>query len=200
MDERNTKINSTRDLINFETAKPFIRSSLTNEANLKENQVKAVVCADVWKTYFVELPAPKDRRAVCFIGTELLAYWNRTIDDLDRAAAENEQGTGTIVNMAELLGHGLDNVKMYVVTNLEGWNGASAILNESVQNQLSELFPEGYAILPSSVHEVIAVPVSAARGSAIIVKTINTTYMVAEHELLSDHVFMVEGGRLTLLE
>ena len=89
---------------------------------------------------------------------------------------------------------------MYMVTNLEGWNGASVILNVSVQNQLSDLFPEGFAILPSSVHEVIAVPLGLASGAEIIVKTMNKSYMVAENEFLSDHVFQVQKGRLTLLE
>lgn len=200
MGKKTTKVNSTRDLMNFEAAKPFIRSCLINESNLRKRQARTFVCADVWKTYFVELPSPKDRRTVCYIGEELLSRWNKAVDDLDQAAEENEQGSATIVNMAELLGNLGGNVKMYMVTNLEGWNGASVILNVSVQNQLSDLFPEGFAILPSSVHEVIAVPLGMARGAEIIVKTMNKSYMVAENELLSDHVFQVQKGRLTLLE
>lgn len=197
---KNTIINSTRDLMNFEAVKPFIRSCLTNESNLRKHQIRTLICADVWKTYFVELPSPKDRRTVCYIGDELLARWSKTVDDLELAAEENEQGSGTIVNMAELLGNLGGSVKMYMVTNLEGWNGASVILNKSVQNQLSGLFPEGYAILPSSVHELIAVPLGLARGAEVIVKAMNKSYMVAENELLSDHVFQVQKGRLALLE
>lgn len=200
MGERNTIINSALDLTDYEIAKPFIRSCLTNESNLRARQVKTLVCADVWKTYFVELPSPKGQRTVCFIGAELLACWNRTIDDLDTAAAENERKTDLIVDMSELFGGSSENFRMYLITNLDGWNGASEILNKSVQTQLADLFPEGYAILPSSVHEVIAIPISAAHGAEVIVKTMNATYMVPKRDLLSDHVFHVEDGKLSLLE
>ena len=90
-------------------------------------------------------------------------------------------------------------IEQYMKTYKDnGWKIAGDVY--LLQNQLSDLFPEGFAILPSSVHEVIAVPLGMARGAEIIVKTMNKSYMVAENELLSDHVFQVQKGRLTLLE
>ena len=132
MGKKTAKVNSTRDLMNFEAAKPFIRSCLINESNLRKRQVRTFVCADVWKTYFVELPSQKDRRTVCYIGDELLSRWNKAVDDLDQAAEKNEQGSATIVNMAELLGNLGGSVKMYMATNLEGRSVPGGICHSAV--------------------------------------------------------------------
>ena len=199
MEEKNTITFLANRLLNYEAVKPRIRSSLINSSNLKENQAKAPVCADVWKTWFIELPSSKDEKTVVFIGNDLLGKWKKTIDDIDIAARENEQGTSTIMNMGELLGIGQELFEMYIATNLEGWNGATAILNATVQKQLDGLFPDGYAVLPSSIHEVIALPVDAAVKACGIVKCINRSDLVKENEFLSDHVFQVKDGRFSVL-
>lgn len=199
MEEKNTITFLANRLLNYEAVKPRIRSSLINSSNLKEKQAKAPVCADVWKTWFIELPSSKDEKTVVYIGNDLLVKWGKTVDDIDAAARENEQGTSTIMNMGELLGVSRVLFEMYIATNLEGWNGATAILNSTVQKQLDELFPDGYAVLPSSVHEVIALPVDAAVNSCEIVKYINRTDLVKEKEFLSDHVFQVKDGHFSVL-
>ena len=199
MEEKNTITFLANKLLDYEAVKPRIRSSLINRSNLRENQAKAPVCADVWKTWFIELPSSKDLKTVAFIGNDLLGKWKKTVNDIDIAARDNEQGTSTIMNMGELLGVSQELFEMYIATNLEGWNGATAILSPTVQKQLDELFPDGYAVLLSSVHEVIALPVAAAVKACEIVKLINRTDFVKENEFLSDHVFQVKDGRFSVL-
>ena len=49
-------------------------------------------------------------------------------------------------------------IPMLVVTNREQINGASALFYPGILDQVAEMMGEGYFILPSSVHEWIAVP------------------------------------------
>lgn len=82
-----------------------------------------------------------------------------------------------------------DSSKMLVITNTKKSYGASAILYPGMMKDIEEQLGDFY-VLPSSVHEVIAVPAlsSDAAYLADTVKFINDT-QVAPHEQLSDHVY-----------
>ena len=63
---------------------------------------------------------------------------------------------------------------------------------------------EAYYLLPSSIHEVIAVPVSAvpeAEELLAMVRDINAT-QVRNTEILSDNIYLYspESGQLSLIE
>ena len=49
-------------------------------------------------------------------------------------------------------------IPMLVVTKREQINGASALFYPGILDQVAEMMGEGYFVLPSSVHEWIAVP------------------------------------------
>ena len=51
---------------------------------------------------------------------------------------------------------------MWIISNKSGINGAVSMLYEENLHQLAEKLGENFFILPSSVHEVIAVPVEMA--------------------------------------
>lgn len=53
--------------------------------------------------------------------------------------------------------HAADN--MWIISNSSGINGAASMLYEENLHQLAEKLGENFFILPSSIHEVIAVPV-----------------------------------------
>ena len=104
--------------------------------------------------------------------------------------------------MSEILGFAdTSTSQMYVVSKADGMFGASAVLDNAVQSQLQDIFPEGFYILPSSVHEVLAVSADTASPDelAFMVRSINRD-QVAEVDRLSDHVFTVDCGRLAVAE
>ena len=82
-----------------------------------------------------------------------------------------------------------DGPKMLVITNMKKAFGASAILYPGMMKDIEERLGDFY-VLPSSVHEVIAVPAlsSDAAFLADIVRSVNDT-QVAPNEQLSDHVY-----------
>lgn len=91
---------------------------------------------------------------------------------------------------------------MYVVSNTRGLYGAASILYDGVLEQCAQVMNGSFYILPSSVHEVLILPVNGfyiAGGLSEMVKEINRT-QVAVEEVLSDHVYIYhrKTGKITM--
>lgn len=92
------------------------------------------------------------------------------------------------------------NSTMYVLTNSCGIHGASCMLYQGVLELFYEQLGTDFYILPSSIHELILVPVSEDRDKDQLeqmVKEINQT-QVAIEEVLSDSVYNYESIRMLL--
>lgn len=195
----------TIDLRKFDDVRNLVRARLlSSEFHDLEKIVKEHVAADIWKTYYLSLPAP-DGFAPWDIKYSLLEEWpGVTIDDLSVVAEENEAGTQTIMKMSEVLQAYLDtppwddSPAMYVITTEGSYCGASAVLDSGIQQKLGEVFPDGCYILPSSIHECLAVSSDMdVHTLAHMVHDINRSE-VAEQDRLSDHVFRLNNGTLAV--
>lgn len=83
-------------------------------------------------------------------------------------------------------------VPMYVLTNESRRNGATSILYEGELERIGRKLKDDFYILPSSIHEVIIVPMSCGHSRDELrrmVKEINLT-QVSQVEYLSDHVYV----------
>ena len=189
----------------FEDVRPLVRTRLlSSEVFNLEQVVKEQVSKDMYRTYFLALPAP-DGCAPWNITYTLLEEWpGVTIDDLSVAAEENEAGTQTMMKMSEVLQSYLDtppwddSPALYVVTTEGSYCGASAVLDTSIQQKLGEVFPDGCYILFSSIHECLAVSSDIdVHTLAHMVHDINRSE-VAEQDRLSDHVFRLNNGTLAV--
>ena len=83
---------------------------------------------------------------------------------------------------------------MFVVSNKQGVFGANQIFNTTLLMQLAEQLDSDLAILPSSINEIIVIPVpfrAALEGLSEIVQDINRT-MVVEAEQLSDYALFFD--------
>ena len=80
--------------------------------------------------------------------------------------------------------------EMIVITNQLGVNGAAAFFYPDSMDKISEQLGGNFFMLPSSIHEVIAVPTGDKdyRDLESMVKQINMM-QVAKEEQLSDHVY-----------
>ena len=89
---------------------------------------------------------------------------------------------------------GEDFSPIYVITNVSGINGASAVLYPYLLEELAEIFMGSYYLIPSSIHEMLVLP----KSSEITVKSINAMINevneqnVAAEEVLSDHVYLYD--------
>lgn len=83
-------------------------------------------------------------------------------------------------------------VPMIVVSNRTGYYGASAICDTEILDSIAEQYNCNLVIMPSSIHECIAIPTGSldinADESTGIVQMANTTYVRPE-EVLSDHSY-----------
>lgn len=81
---------------------------------------------------------------------------------------------------------------MYILTNEKGINGASCMLYKDVVKDFANLINSDLYILPSSIHELILIPMennTEKERFSQMVTEINTSQVPIE-EVLSDHVYM----------
>lgn len=150
------------------------------------------------------------KNAAIPICNEHLEYWNISKEELYHAARENTPALLPLCcdSLADLVLPALDLlpaperaaaqetfhsqiVPMYVITNQKRFNGACCILYQNALQQAAEHLKDCLYILPSSVHEVIVIPASAAgdpKELPSLVQEINITE-VAPEEVLSDCVY-----------
>lgn len=119
--------------------------------------------------------------------------------ELDQAARQNTEKKGFKVQamttaIAEITGvpEVADKSKylMWVITNTRCYNGASVMLYDKYFAGLAENIKSDLYVLPSSIHEVIAVPVNKSDPDRLkeMVKTVNSLE-VMEDEILSENVY-----------
>lgn len=82
---------------------------------------------------------------------------------------------------------------MYVLTNASKLNGATMILNKVVMDTVLNRVGRDVVIIPSSVHEVIILPVpeesTDMREYASMIQDVNRSQL-APNEILSDHAYL----------
>jgi hypothetical protein len=90
---------------------------------------------------------------------------------------------------------------MYVLSNPVRSFGAACIVYPEVLDMAGQVLGEDYYVLPSSVHEVVLVPVSKSMEPGemdAMVMEINQT-QVAEEEILSDHAYLYQRDAKSLV-
>lgn len=90
-----------------------------------------------------------------------------------------------------------DQVPMYVLSNQKNYFGAAVIYYPGVLKKLGETLRSDLILLPSSVHEVILLPVHGGESPEELnemIRDINI-HQVAEEEVLSDHMYYYDLER-----
>lgn len=178
---------------------------------------------DLSLIYKVALGNDEMGMATIAIRNEHMDAWGVTPEEIHNLAMENSKELlpATVQSMNEIMremfgNEGMPdeivdmmfeempmNQQMYVISNQSKINGAAAMFYEDALSELAEKIGTDLFILPSSVHEVIAV--SAEMGSpeelANMVREVNGGEVSAE-EQLSDHVyrFNAETRSITLAD
>ncbi len=135
-----------------------------------------------------------------------------SVDEIHKAALANldkDIQINTIADvLSKMMGSEFDcfgcEIPMLVVGNSTGVNGAAAMLSKKTLETLVDMVGGKVAILPSSVHECIALPCSemdSLQGLINMVKTINADPSIMQAEdILTNNVYVYENGKLTALE
>ena len=205
--------NEGRDLTDFENVKDAILPKLVNVNNNRDYlKGKAyTMFNDMAVIYVADLGKTQDNGHMNFTVTDsLLDVYGISKEELHDVAvtnlSEKESDIKPLLGMLGSIGlfdmdmtNPMDNA-MYVVTNHEGFNGANMLLNQKAMDELSERMGGDFAIIPSSVHECIAIPAVMNEVLPIndIICEVNAT-TVAVEDRLSDHVYMYDADEHTLM-
>lgn len=134
--------------------------------------------------------------------------WNVSEEELYQAVMENMEHTdhGTIQNLAQVITQmaGLaeipkwlknDACPMYILSDKKKQNGAVQMLNKRMLKTAAKMFGRDFMVLPSSVHEVLLVPVikDMEEKDYVVklkdmIREVNDT-QVEDMEILSYHVY-----------
>ena len=135
---------------------------------------------DLWKTASVNTPLLKPARIKDILSILAAMLVSKDTDD-----SVHERNCDTVNDAAAML----------VLTNVERAFGAAAILYDGVLKQVADQMCCDLFLLPSSVHEFIAVPM---KGDVTMEKIPKLNQMIAEvnagqllpEEVLSDHAYI----------
>lgn len=204
------------DLMNYDSLKEHLAIKLvntqTNRKMLQEMPHENI--EDLSVICYVDFPVDsREGKATMEVRNQYLSIWNIDEKALFQQARANTQPINTPVlqtmfgtwkslfdedacvknlldeNTTEF---GLSSHETaYILTNMEMKYGAAMITQPEVLNKLEQLFPEGFYVLPSSVHEVLIVPDNGEMEPKMLgemVREVNKNE-VERQEVLSDRVY-----------
>ena len=159
--------------------------------------------------YFIDIPVVKDGSVP--INTSIFKGWNVSLEEMHEIACANTQrlypacisSMGDV--MQDLAGDtGIDFVPedsaLYVVTNRQKFHGAISALYPDTAKRLQDALGDFY-LLPSSIHEMLAVPVTLTPSPAdllhMVVSINHDGSVVRPEDILADNVYRIVDGKLT---
>ena len=209
----------------FESVKDYLSVMVVNTAENRKllEQVPHKEVADLSLLCYVDLPVDQGSYNATFKITEqMLQKWNVDREELFQIASENiiPANTPVLQNLEEvtrqiliggappenLLKKEIDfsnqEAMILVLTNEKKNFGAAMMFEPQVMDKLSQSFPEGFYILPSSLHEVLILPdrggISPTELGAMV-REVNQS-QVEKMEQLSDRVYRYDKEKQKIVE
>jgi len=202
----------------FAKVKNHIIFKLVNYDRNKEllSKVPHVRYLDLAVVFNCFINSTEDGYATILIHHQHLSYWNISTEDLYALAIKNtphllhyqlQNMTDVIIDLfcdeqIELSKELLPVFPMYVLSNTTKLNGSGCILYEDLLSEIAQHLDSDFYILPSSIHEVLLIPVASAASYedlSSMVHEINATQLARE-EVLSDRVYFYSrhSGKVTM--
>lgn len=207
----------------FEKIKKRIAYKLINtERNQKLLEgIPHTEILDLSKVYYITIEIGGNRTGTILIHNNFLDIWGITQEQLKEVAEENTPKLSPIgfAPMMDILKDAVigkaeetelleqmereSDCKMYVLTNDKGSFGAAVICYDGLLRYLANYLNDDFYILPSSVNEVIILPMRKEddeQSLGEMVREINES-QVPEEEILSDNVYYYsrDTDKLTIL-
>ena len=187
----------------FEAVKSRIIACVVNGEKNNDNDFVKVKLGNLAAIFKVVIPCGAETGTVT-ISKNFLDSWGVTAEDIIEAAKANVPNFSCRSMFEVLLGFGYPEEMfgsdddtpggmppMYVITTDNQTYGASALFYNDIIKDFAEKKNSDVVIIPSSIHELIVIPVDDSTDSEsilAIVKEVNQTQVTAE-EFLSDDVY-----------
>ena len=201
---------------NYDAVKDKIVMAVVNTAKNREllSQVPHTEREDLSLIYKVVVGTSADGIGSITIRNEHMEQWGVTLDEIHEMAMKNTKeilpvtvqtmtevmremfgSDGMPEEMAEMMFSDMPlNQQMFIISNKSKVNGAASMFYEDTLSELADKIGTSLYILPSSVHEVIAVSTDMGTPEALagMVREVNGG-QVAPEEQLSDHVYKFDA-------
>lgn len=185
-------------IYDFDKVKPKLRARLYNQKTKTDlyKSARPYGFDDLIIIPYVVDVIPTDGMASIRVNQDLFEMWDVTEDELFDIAMENSKADVERRTMADMLSQMIDapleelpfgkvELPMYVITNKSKVYGAIGILSEL--DFFKRRFPNGFSVIPSSVHEVIVVE-SGMEGLSEMIRSVNAE-AVREEKQLGEHAY-----------
>ncbi len=210
--EQITDFEKVRDKVMFR-----LISTAKNKKRLEE--IPHIDYMDLSLAFYVLLGETEEGTATMLIKNSHMKEWGVTLETLLKLALRNEEREcrAVLTSMDDIIISMNDSLKcgepnnilesgcmsdsmMYVLTNKTNYCGASALFQPGVADRIRGIFKKDLWIIPSSIHELILVPVGTVSEEEInkMIREINEQFVDAE-EILSDHCYYFSYQKRTFL-
>jgi hypothetical protein len=216
LDGLDLKVMMSKDYI-LSHVKPKLISQ-NNVTDVKANDIAYGRFLDMLVVFVLEVESMSDENGVatCTLKNQMIQSSGIETDELYEQAVRNLEKDYQIMKMEDVIRDimgfpeecdfdmPVDNnhIQMLVLSNVQRLNGASVMLSDKVLEEVSKKFENGeFVILPSSIHECIAVP--AKDGEAEYLKNMVTEVNdneVSADEILTYNVYIYRNGSLEIFE
>lgn len=187
-------------LHDFEKVKPMLRARLYN------NQTNAEILRKAPEPFndLIIIPYIEGiiENGACRVTLGMVNKWNTTVGEILDIAEENSKKEYEIKRIEDVLIEMMGNLPfpeveipeiehtLIVVTNKSKIYGAYSII--PAMEDLKVLFPEGFNVIPSSVHEVLVCGLLDGEALNEMINDVNSAYVSIEDQL-SDHIYYIYG-------
>ena len=191
------KGNDLLQVLEYEKMKERIYYRLISRERNEEllRDVPHLFWLDLAVVFYLKIPEEIIRNATALIHNSHMKQWGIDLKELYHIAAENMAEIPVMLEPMEQLleGYGLEGKTsgMYVLGIREREYGAAVMLIPDVLRRCFRQIGEEFYVLPSSIHEVILLPVSYSGNPAeleALVKEVNETCVTPE-DYLSGRVY-----------
>ncbi len=178
-------------ILNFENVEPKLKAKLVNAKTSAEVFRSAANAGfdDLIIIPYIDAVADfGEGKGTVTVTNGMLERWNKTADEVINIALKNSASEVSIKSMRKILIEmetpeiflpPNDN-QMIVISNTNKIYGAISVLFAT--ERLREMFPNGYMILPSSIHEVIAIPLNDSDMDGMV-QDVNAGEVAPEEQL-----------------
>lgn len=181
------------DIRNYDEVKPYLRARFYRNGTEAEISLSAKIYSfDGLKIVpYIVIPMG-DTHGSVKVSKAMVDTWGVSKKEVLKVSLENIQYDYVLTSMSDMFSPLFTDISsaptMLVVSNKSRVYGAIAVM--FAHAELEAIFPEGYIVLPSSVHECIVVSkfMGLSEDLLAMVKSINKT-VVAPEEKLCDKVF-----------
>lgn len=189
------------DIINYSSIKSLLRPYLVNKDLCSDmlETLPHISTKDISSIVAIKLPDYRIK-----VTRDLLDTWNLDFNSVYRDAIANLNNEKFVLNSVEdrLFNCSSNNLinqetirnkrTFFVLTTEKNVDGSVALLNSDVMNKINRLFPEGYNIIPSSIHECLIISNSMATVPELeehLISVNNNKDIMNTDDILSYHIF-----------